>query len=243
MGVQALSSGNWAGLYAVTPNTPSTLYHAVLTLDSGSLASDAFNTGLYVQTANGLINYVTCVGVLTSSGPIWEVVRTTGDNVHATSFETLWIDTSGGQPLSRDCTIITNGSNFLQVYLDGSSVYSSSSLNLQMPSPFNAYLEVQSSTPSGMLFSSYKDYYSTSSQFISVTGAPVGDVVKIVSSGSGNEIARATVGSDGTAQLDVGAFHMPLAGSVQVFTADGKNVVSSGDNTLWAGDVYSMRGA
>src|SRR5205085_9774789 len=120
LGVQALSSGQWAGLYAVTQNTPSTLYHAVLSLESSSVSGGSYDSGLYVQTANGLVNYVTCVGVLTSSGPVWEVVRTTGNNIQATSFETLWMDSSSVQPLTRDCTIITNGSNYYQVYLDNS---------------------------------------------------------------------------------------------------------------------------
>jgi hypothetical protein len=243
LAVQALGPGQWAGLYAETPKEPSNLYHAVLSLGSSSLGDNSFNTGLYVQTANGLINYVTCVGSLTPSGPVWAVIRTTGNTVQATSFQTLWMDTSSGQPSSRDCTIVTNGSNYLQVYLDGSLVYSSSSLDLQMPAPFNAYLEVQSSTQSGMLSSSYRDYYSAANQYITVTNAPPGDVVKVVGTDS-RVVSSATVSSDGSARVDVGAYHMPLAGSVVLYGPDGSTAIASGGSgSLFAGDVYSMSGA
>src|SRR2546422_3733070 len=43
-------------------------------------------------------------------------------------------DTSPNQPLTRDCTIITNGNNYLKVYLDNVLVYESNNLDLQMRS-------------------------------------------------------------------------------------------------------------
>src|SRR5438132_1662330 len=84
-----------------------------------------------------------------------------------------------GAPLTRDCTIITNGSNLMKVYLDGRLVYSSSTLNLQMPSPFNSYLEVQSTYAGGMLHASYNDYYATVSDAVRVQNAPPGDTAQV----------------------------------------------------------------
>jgi hypothetical protein len=239
IGVQALSAGQWAGYFAVTPNLNAQLYHAVLTLPYTSIADNSFDTGLYVQTSNGFINYVTCAGMATNSGNFWAVVHATGNYDRATSFQTLWSDTSNNQPQTRDCTIITNGSNLLQVYLDGKLVYSSNILKLQMPAPFNAFLEVQTSSPTTMLYSTYKDYYSADGPTISVTNVPAGTTVKLVMSGS--IIAEAIAGSNGIASLDIGKYHMPLGATIEVYGSDNTLIASTAsDVALWGGDVYSM---
>jgi hypothetical protein len=239
LGVEALAAGQWAGFFAVTPDLNAQLYHAVLTLPYNSISDNSFDTGLYVQTTNGLINYVTCAGMATPSGSFWAVVSTTGNFDQATSFETLWSDYSAGQPKTRDCTIITNGDNFLQVYLDNRLVYSSSNLKLQMPAPFNAFLEVQTSSPTSMLYSTYKDFYSADGPNISIVNAPAGGTVKIVRSGS--VIASATIGSDGKASMDLGKYHFPLSATIQVYGSDKTLVTStSSDVAIWGGDVYSV---
>src|SRR5581483_6640315 len=238
LGVQAVAAGQWSGFYAETPDTTAQLFHAVLTIPYNSIKDNTFDTGMYVQTNNGLINYVTCAAMATHSGSAWAVVRTTGDYNQATEFQTLWSDSSVGQPQTRDCTIITNGSNMLQVYLDGRLAYSSNSLNLQMPPPFNVYLEVQSSSPSQMLFGTYKDYYAAAGPSISVNDAPAGGTVKVLQGSS--VLATGTVSSNGKASIDLGKFHFPLSATIQVFGPDGKLAASTSSNVaIWGEDVYT----
>jgi hypothetical protein len=238
LGVEAVAAGQWAGFYAETPDTNAQLFHAVLTIPYNSVQDNTFDTGMYVQTNNGLINYVTCAAMATPSGNAWAVVRTTGDYNQATEFQTLWSDSSVGQPQTRDCTIITNGSSMLQVYLDGRLVYSSNSLNLQMPPPFNVYLEVQSSSPTQMLLGTYTDYYAAASSSITINSAPAGGTVKLLQGSS--VVATGAAGSDGKASIDLGKYHFPLSVSIQVFGPDGKMTSSTSSSiAIWGGDIYT----
>jgi len=236
LGVQAVADGQFAGFFAVTPHISAQLHHAVLTMPYSAISDHSFNTGLYVQTSNGLINYVTCAASVSPSGILWEIVHATGNFTQATKFETLWSEASS-QAHTRDCTIVTNGDNFLQVYLDHKLVYSSNSLDLQMPSPFNVFLEVQTSTKSKMLFATYKDFYSTASPEVSIAGAPAGGTVKIMHKGSA--IATGSVNSEGRANIDLGKFHFPLSGSIKVFNDKGKlDAKTKGDISIWGGDTF-----
>jgi hypothetical protein len=237
LGVRGVAAGQWAGFFAMTPALDAQLYHAVLTIPYSSIKDNSFNTGLYVQTANGLINYVTCVAGVTPSGIVWAIVRTTGNTQQATQFETLWTD-STSKLQTRDCTIITNGDNFLQVYMDNKLVYSSSSLKLQMPAPFNAFLEVQTSTATEMLTATYKDYYATKGSKISITDAPAGATIKILKGST--LLASGTANSVGVSEIDLGKYHFPLTASIQVIGSDGKIVAStSSEISIWGGDIYS----
>ena len=180
-----------------TPNTDVLLFHVDLTLRY-SETSAAFNTGLYVQTFNGVLNYVTCYGQVGPTGHYWGVLEATGNTLSATNFVQLWtsaISTTG--PSTEDCTIVTNGSNLLTVYMDGAAVYSSTNAGLNMPEPFNAYLEVESGYSGGMLYASYRDYYATTSDYVMVHSVPAGDTVKIVSGSQVLEEYHAHLGDRG----------------------------------------------
>src|SRR5689334_11575981 len=150
--VQAPSSGTWAGFFAESPNTNAVLFHSVITTPVRTVPSQNYENGMYVQTSNGLINYVTCVSLTNTQATSWAIINTYGTTNQATKFTVLWMDNSANQPLTRDCTIITNGQNYLKVYMDGTMVYTSNSLNLQMPAPYNTYLEPETSY-SGQLLS------------------------------------------------------------------------------------------
>src|SRR6185312_15666138 len=141
IGVQAPANGTWAGMYSVTPNTNAMLFHSVVTTPVNFIPYQWYENGMYVQTAASQnVNYVTCVAATSQWGLDWIVVSTTGNVNQATQFNVLYADPSSNQPLTRDCTIITNGNNYLKVYLDGTLVYNNSTMNLQMPGPFNAFL-------------------------------------------------------------------------------------------------------
>lgn len=242
IGVQAVSNGTYAGYYAVTPSTNAPLFHAVMTSPVRTIPStnNFFQNGLYVQTTNGLINYVTCVSITGTVGTTWHVIHATGNFNQTTGSTILWSDPSPNQPLTKDCTIITNGSNYLKVYLDGVLVYSSNALNLQMPGPFEYFLEPQSNYAGQLLYGTYKDYYAASDESIKVTNnPPTAATVKLVDS-SGSVLAIAPVVS-GTATLDVGEYHFPLAANIKVFDSNNAEIVSTSTPVnIVGGDVYSV---
>ena len=240
IGVQAPANGTWAGFYAVTPSTNATLFHTVLTTPVRTISNDFYENGLYVQTTQPVVSYVTCVSVTSSAGTVWAVVSTVGNANQSTQFNLLWVDSSSNQPLTRDCSIVTNGNNFLKVYLDGVMVYSSSTLNLNMPGPFNAFLEPQSSYPGQLLNGIYKDYYAASDENIKVTNNPaLASTVKLVDP-SGTVLASGPVKS-GTATLTIGQFHMPLGVYIKIYDSNNIQLAStSSPVNMFGGDVYTV---
>src|SRR6267143_2915223 len=145
LGVQ--STGNdtttgkpkWAGFYALAPGTNAALFHAVVSTPVRSIptADQYYENTLYVQTSvngpNALVNYIACgANTAKSYGTVWAVYSATGDGNSALNFTRLYLDNGTNQSLTRDCTIITNGYNYLKVYLDGVMVYTNNKLKLQM---------------------------------------------------------------------------------------------------------------
>ncbi|MGI0101169.1 MAG: hypothetical protein ACREA7_01070 [Nitrosotalea sp.] len=155
IGAQAAPDGSWAGYYAEGKNANGQVFHAIITTPVSVVSNMTnpqwYENGLYVQRATLPVNYVTCFSLTGAWGTEWAVASVTGNDNQVTQENVLWTDTSANQPLTRDCTIITNGDNYLKVYLDGNMVYTSNNLNLQMPEPFNAYLEPHSSCSSSTL--------------------------------------------------------------------------------------------
>ena len=242
IGVQSLQNGTYTGFYAVTPNTNAMLFHAVITTQPTTLPimTDFYENGLYVQTA-GIpnVNYVTCTSDTSFWGTSWAIIWATGNPFGITDYKVFNV-TSTADPTTADCTIVTNGNNFLKVYIDGRLVYSNSTLNLQMPGPFNAFLEPQTSYPSQMLYGTYKDYYSTTDEKVKVTNnPPLAANVKLVDS-SGKVLASSNVVS-GTATLVIGQYHMPLAAYIKVYESNGIQLASTqAPVNIFGGDTYSV---
>src|ERR1035437_2186069 len=201
IGIQSVTSGGaaeWAGFYTESPNSSVWLFHTTLTLPYSTIPSGFFNTGMYVQTDNGFINYVTCAAQVNPNGYEWIVLLAQGNKVQATSCLTLYEKVGG--PLTQSCTIVTNGNNMLKVYLANTLVYSSTSLSLNMPPPFNAYLEVESNVANATLWGKYTDYYATLNDTVTVQNVPTGDTAELL--GSGNTVlGMATAGLNGTAAI------------------------------------------
>jgi hypothetical protein len=238
--VQTPTNGTYAGFYAVSPLTNATLFHAKITTPIRTISGDFFQNGLYVQTGNGLINYVTCVSITSTAGTSWHVVRTFGSTEQATQFEVLWSDPSVNQPLTRDCTIITNGNDYLKIYLDGIKIYQNNTIDLQMPGPFLYFLEPQNSH-SQMLYGIYNDYYSARGETIQVTGLPPATSRVDVISMSGGVLATAPA-SNNVATLDVGMYHFPISASIKVYDSN-NSVITSTQSTvgIFGGDVYTVK--
>ena len=243
IGVQAGAPNQWAGFYAASQNTTASLFHAFITLPYTSMPTgEEYNTGIYVQTANkNMINYIGCLAVAYDGGPYyWTVNHSYGPADRATTIETLY-QSNGTMPLAQDCTIITNGNNYLKVYLGGKVVVNMKNLNLTIPAPFNTYIEVQTTSTSAMRNGTYTDYYATLGENITVSGATPGGMVQIEDA-SGIALVSSTANSTGVATLMVGPYHLPLNGYyIRVYDIDGTLIGSTPSAvTIWGGDAYAV---
>lgn len=243
IGVQA-PSGMYAGFYAESPVTNAMLFHSVITTPIGTLpvlpVPQFYENGMYIQTSQPTVNYVTCTSNTSQWGTVWGVISVTGNGVQALNFTTLWFDTSANQPLTRDCTIITNGSNYLKVYLDGVMVYTSSTLHLNMPGPFNTYLEPQSSYSGQLLNGTFTDYYAATDENVQVTNTPLLSATADLVDPTGKVLASSPVVS-GTAAFTIGQFHMPLVAYIKVYDSNNIQLAStSSPVNIFGGDVYKV---
>lgn len=239
VGVKTPTNGTYAGYYGVTQLTNATLFHAKMTTPIRTISGDFFQNGLYVQTYDGRINYVTCVAITSTAGTSWHIVRTFGNTEQATQFEVLWSDLTPNQPLTKDCTIITNGNNYLMIYLDGIKVYQSNTIDLQMPGPFLYFVEPQNSHAE-MLYGVHEDYYSTKDENIRLVNIPSGALRVDVLSQSGSVLATSPV-SNGVAILDVGMYHFPITANIKVYDSNDVVIASTSSSVgMFGGDVYSV---
>src|SRR3989441_3879671 len=243
IGVRSLSNGNYSGFYGVTPDTSALLFHSVITTFPRTVPNMTtfYENGLYVQTSTQNVNYVTCYSDTSFWGTVWAIASATGDTDGITQFHALWYDKSPNQPLTRDCTIITNGQNYLKVYLDGVMVYSNSTLNLQMPGPFNAFLEPQTSYDGQMLYGIYKDYYSATDENVKVSNLPTNAATVSIVDSSGNILATAPI-TGSTSILDVGKYHLPLTANIKIYDSSSMQIASTQNPIkIFGGDVYSVK--
>lgn len=240
IGVQPPAGGTWSGYYAVSGNTSATLFHAVVTLAYTSVPDNGFNTGIYVQTWNNdFIDYVGCLGVAVPQGYYWTVVQSYGVIIGSQMINTLYQSPLNTGPLTQGCTIITNGNNYLKVYLGGSVVVDRNNMTLNMPPPQQVYLEPQSSTASSLLTGTYTDYYATSSEGVSVTNAPPGGTAEIVDA-SNNVLASAPVAANGSTTIPVGGYSLPMTGFIKVLDKSNNLVAATATAaSVWGGDAYT----
>lgn len=240
IGVQAPSNGTYAGYYAVSPSSNAMLFHAVLTAPVRTVPYGDFQNGLYVQTTQAPVNYVTCVSITNNVGTVWALVHTYGSPYGSLVFDSLWVDDSANQPLTRDCTIITNGHNYLKLYMDNTLVYSSNTLALGMPAPFNAFLEPQTSYDGAQLFGTYNDFYSALGENVKIMNNPSNAATAQIVDSSGNLLASSPV-ILGNATIDIGRYHLPENANIQVLDSNNATLASSPViETIYGGDVYSV---
>ena len=230
--------GSYSGYYAVSPDTNAVLVHAVLTATNQPVLHNDFQNQLEIMTTSGQVNYLDCAAITNTDGTYWTLVHGYGDNIEASHFDTLWVDTSPNQPLTRDCTVITNGANYLKLYMDNVLVYSSNTLALGMPAPFDYYLQTMNSYYNQMRYGTFKDYYATTDENIQVTNNPSGAATVSLVDSSGNTLASSSV-TAGSATLDVGKYHFPISGTINVYDSS-NNVIASDAENIYGGDVFSV---
>lgn len=244
IGVQSPYSGKWVNYGLVSPDTTASLFHAVVTNNYTSVydgnvgtTASVFEAGLYVMSSNS--NYVGCIAVADFSGHYWAVHQARGSQIIGSGImTTLYQSPLNTMPLTQDCTIITNGNNSLKVYLSGNLVVSRNDMDLQMPTPFKALLQVDSSSPT-MRYGTFFNYYATSSEEVTVTNAPLGGTVQIVDS-SNNTLTSAPVASDGTATMLMGMYSLPLVANIEVYNSTNALIANTPSTVnIFGGDVYS----
>jgi len=239
IGVKALSSGVYTGFYAISSPSDAELFHARITSVYSSIPGGFLQIGLYVRAATGNTNYIACASVSSSAGTRWEVLHGTGNPVEATNFDYLWIDNATGQPRSVDCTIVTNGNNYLAVYLDGVLVYQSGGLVLGVQKPVEAYLGVESSYSPQQFSGTWTDFYSSLSNSLEAINLPTGAANVSIVSQNGTVVASAPV-VNGTGAIDIAQFNLPISGYVKAYDSSGKEIASTnGSVLLMGGDIFS----
>ena len=238
IGVQAPYSGKWVNYAAVSPVTDASLFHATVTNPYTTVSDGVFESGLYVISSTNS-NFVGCVAVANYNGHYWSVIQAYGSDVVGSGImTTLYQSPLNTEPLTQECTIVTNGDNNLRVYLDGNLVVSRDDLVLNMPDPFRAMLQVDATSPT-MHIGTYLNYYATSSEAVTVTNAHPGGTVLLVDS-SNSTLASAPVTSDGVSTILVGMHSLPLVGNILIYDANSTLVSSTPSPvTIFGGDVYS----
>jgi hypothetical protein len=238
IGVQATATANFAGLYGLHRDT-AMLAHAVVSAPSSTVPSGYPNVGIYLQTGAANVDYVYCGPVTASYGTYWQVDLATGNPNQAFQFQVLYYDSSANQALTRECTIMSNGNNYLAVYLDGAQVYQASNLNLGFQQPFQFFLETQTSYSGAMFTGSFRNFYLTSSDSITVNNMPPSSTAQIVS--PSGQVLASSAASSGTATLKIGQFDMPLVAKIVVNGPLGLPLASTGSPvSIWGGDAYSL---
>jgi hypothetical protein len=248
IGVQAPSNGTWAGYYAVTQDTAAMLFHSIITTPVQTIPSknNWYENGMYVQNGTQNVSYVVCTSNTSIAGTQWVIISVKGNAFGATTWTPLWWSApSLTGPLTRDCTIITNGINYLKVDLDGTQVYENNNLNLGMTHPLVTFLEPQSNYAGQILGGSFKDFFATSGINVKVTNNPIlatrVDLVEPKSSTTGQVVASAPVDKSGTATLNIENFTMPIGAYIQVYNSNGIKIASTKSMVnLFGGDVYSV---
>ncbi len=251
IGAQAPTNGTYAGYYAVTPQTTATLYHVKVTAPVETIPSNVslFENGMYVQNGTMDVNYVVCSSATSNIGTQWVVVGANGDVNGANTYTPFWWTAmTPTQPLSVDCTIITNGTNYLKVLLNNVPVYESKSLKLNMSSNFITFMEPQSSYAGQMLNGTFQNFYATSGGNVTVTNNPPGaanvKIVQSISSGNGNVLVSAPVDATGTAVLYAENQPMPINAYIITYDAKGDAMAeTNGPVNIYGGDSYSVSGS
>lgn len=226
--------GTWSGLFAMTPNDYSSVYHVTMQvpeLPASRDPADHANIGMYIQTdtSTGRINYISCTVDIRPDRLIYRIESGLGNDDSVTSRTIHWEKEAGMDEGTMDCTLSTDGDNHMAAIINGERVFESYAMDLQMPRPFNAYLETQVSGIPEIVEGRFYDYYSAFSSEIRVIKLAPGQIVSL-----GNVTAIAN--AKGIAHLDV--FHLPQPYK-GMLTVHGQSADSSLSGSFVAGDLYS----
>lgn len=225
----------WSGIFAMTPSDYSSLYHVRMAVprvpEIADDPSNYMNVGMYVQTdtSTDRINYVACTVDIRPDRLVLRAESGLGNGTVVTSRTVHWEKSVGLDHDAVDCTLVTNGDNYFRAIVDGQTVFESDRLDLQMPKPFNAYLETQVLGIPRVVYGQFSNYYSANSPSVEVIKLRPGQQVSLWP-------ASATAGPDGVARLDVAGLPTPYHGQLVVHASSMDAALNS---TFAGGDVYS----
>lgn len=224
----------WSGIFAMSPNDYSSLYHVSITVPSIAVKkpADYANIGMYVQTdvTTGRINYVGCTLDIRPDKLILRVESGLGNDALVTSRTVHWEKSVSLDQRTMDCTLVTNGDNYFSATINGERVFTSDKLNLHMPRPFNSYLETQVKGIPDIVYGKFSDYYSAFSGELRVIKLSPGQRVTL-----GGVTSAAD--SSGVARLDISSLRQPYSGSLIVRGEHADSVLVRDD--FMGGDLYS----
>jgi len=193
----------WAGWFAVTVHAAGTdvIWHSVMSRAPGHVATGTGEAVFAVQTATtqstGAINYIVVATISRNSRSSWMVGYAHGVVADADT-QVLWQSpATRTAPTSQPVTVQTDGRHRLAVWLGDRLVYNSDDLVLDIPPPFQAYLEVQGKSVA--YTSRFQDFWVAESSPVTVAGLHQGDTVTLVQ--AGQVLSSGLAGADGRATL------------------------------------------
>jgi hypothetical protein len=221
-------------------------WHAVISPTALPLGTKGRGLAVFaVQTAttqkSGVINYIVVAAVCRSGSYRWLVGYAHG-LVAGASTHVLW--TSKWQPVprrgtllaSQAVTVVTDGSHSVSVWFGTDEIFNSKRLVLEMPAPFQAYLEVQSSAPA--YYARFTDFWVTDDAPLVVRGLREGSRAQLTSGAGGMggaAIADAVAGQEGTATLRLPAPELVGTGTISVTSGRSVSDVSDVPKVPYAG--------
>jgi hypothetical protein len=193
----------WQGWFAVTIHAagPAVVWHTVMSPAVSPVNVGTGEAVFAVQTAttqsNGALNYVVVAAVSRHGLSHWLVGYAHGA-IAAARTRVLWRSaTTRNPPTAEPVTVATDGYHHLGVWLAGRRVYHSSDLQLDIPPPFQAYLEVQGDNAGYV--SSFHDFWIARAAPLQIDHLPPGAAVSLMR--SGETISRSTADPAGRARL------------------------------------------
>ena len=238
----------WAGWFASTIHAagPAVAWHAVISPTALPLGTKGRGLAVFaVQTAttqkSGVINYIVVAAVCRSGSYRWLVGYAHG-LVAGASTHVLWaskwqpVPPRGALIASQAVTVVTDGSHSLSVWFGTDEIFNSKRLVLEMPAPFQAYLEVQSSAPA--YYAWFTDFWVTDDGPLMVRGLREGSRVELTSGAGGAgwaAIAEAVAGREGAATLRLPAPELVGTGTISVTSGRSVNDVSDVPKVPYAG--------
>ncbi len=240
----------WAGWFAETIHAagPRVAWHAAVL--PAALRPGARGRGIAVfavQTAttqtSGILDYIVVAAVSRGHSYRWIVGYAHGVVAGATT-DVLWTSPWHTVPTGADLprvavTVITDGRRRLAVWLGATEVFHNCHLDLNIPAPFQAYLEVQSSGPS--YSTRFEDFWVADDAPLRIEGLLPGQSASLLSS-TGRPFASAVAGTDGTASLRLTGPR--LAGTATLAVGVGAGAVSIYRAVPYAGgDTIRLRGS
>jgi hypothetical protein len=192
----------WAGWFAVTLDAagPAVVWHTQMSRPPEPVTSGKGEAVFAVQTAttqhSGAINYVVVSALSLHGKGEWLVGYAHGVVANADT-EVLWRSPlRADSPSTEPVTVQTDGRHSLAVWLGNRRVYASDRLRLDIPTPFQAYLEVQSQSIGYV--ASFRNFWVTDAAPVTVEGVSPGAHLRLESGGT---MVTAVAGRRGTASL------------------------------------------